>query len=73
MLIRDLNVRIIHAATGEIIRALTLDTTRNYQPTGLRTPQKQTIRTLMQVRIVSDLSQDHIVAGAGFEPATFGL
>ena len=36
MLIHDLNIRIIHAATGEIIRQLTLDTTRTYQPTGAK-------------------------------------
>ena len=34
LLIYDLDIRIIHAATGEIIRDLTLDTTRNYQGTG---------------------------------------
>jgi transposase InsO family protein len=33
-LIKDLNIRIIHATTGEILRTLTLDTTRTYQPTG---------------------------------------
>ena len=34
MLIHDLHIRIINAATGEILRDLTLDTTRDYQPTG---------------------------------------
>jgi transposase InsO family protein len=34
MLIHDLEIRIIHAATGEIIRQLTLDPTHQYQPTG---------------------------------------
>jgi hypothetical protein len=33
LLIRDLNVRIINAATGELLRQLTLDPARNYQPT----------------------------------------
>jgi transposase InsO family protein len=32
MLIQDLNVRIINAATGELIRQLILDPTRDYQP-----------------------------------------
>ena len=36
MLIRDLDIRIINAATGEILRTLTLDTTRRYQPTGAK-------------------------------------
>ena len=35
MLIQDLNIRIINAATGELIRQLTLDPTRNYQPRGV--------------------------------------
>ena len=34
MLIQDLNIRIINAATGELLRDLTLDTTKDYQPTG---------------------------------------
>jgi transposase InsO family protein len=34
LLIHDLDIRIIHAATGEIIRRLTLDPSRTYQPTG---------------------------------------
>ncbi len=34
ILIHDLDIRIINAATGEILRHLTLDTSRDYQPTG---------------------------------------
>jgi transposase InsO family protein len=34
LLIQDLHIRIINAATGEQLRELTLDPTRNYQPTG---------------------------------------
>ena len=34
MLIADLDIRIIHAATGEIIRQLTLDPNRTYHGTG---------------------------------------
>jgi hypothetical protein len=34
MLVQDLHVRVINAATGEILRELTLDPDRNYQPTG---------------------------------------
>jgi transposase InsO family protein len=34
LLIRDLDIRIINAATGELLRQLTLDPGRNYQPTG---------------------------------------
>jgi transposase InsO family protein len=35
MLIHDLDVRIINAATGELIRHLTIDPTRDYQPRGV--------------------------------------
>jgi transposase-like protein len=34
LLVDDLHIRIINAATGEVLRDLTLDTTRDYQPTG---------------------------------------
>ena len=34
MLVQDLHIRAINAATGELLRDLTLDPTRNYQPTG---------------------------------------
>jgi transposase InsO family protein len=34
ILVQDLNVRIINAATGEVLRDFTLDPTRDYQPTG---------------------------------------
>jgi transposase InsO family protein len=34
MLVHDLHIRVVAAATGELLRELILDTTRNYQPTG---------------------------------------
>ena len=34
LLVQDLHIRIIDAATGELLRELTLDPSRNYQPTG---------------------------------------
>jgi Integrase core domain len=34
LLVQDLHVRVIHAATGELLRDLTIDPTRDYQPTG---------------------------------------
>ena len=34
MLVHDLDIRVVHAATGELLRALTLDISRSYQPTG---------------------------------------
>jgi hypothetical protein len=34
MLVHDLNVRIIHIATDEIVRELVIDPARDYQSTG---------------------------------------
>ena len=34
MLVHDLDIRVIDAATGELLRALNLDPSRSYQPTG---------------------------------------
>ncbi len=34
LLVQDLHIRVINAATGELLRELTLDPDRNYQPTG---------------------------------------
>jgi transposase InsO family protein len=34
LLVHDRHIRVINAATGELLRDLTLDTSRNYQPTG---------------------------------------
>jgi Integrase core domain len=34
LIVQDLNIRIINAATGELLRQLTLDPSKDYQPTG---------------------------------------
>jgi transposase InsO family protein len=34
LLVQDLHIRVIGGATGELLRELTLDPSRNYQPTG---------------------------------------
>jgi transposase InsO family protein len=34
LLVHDLDIRIVHAATGELLRELTIDPRRDYQPTG---------------------------------------
>lgn len=34
LLVQDLEVRVVHATTGELLRDLTIDPRRNYQPTG---------------------------------------
>ena len=42
LLVQDLHIRIIDAATGELLRELTLDLARDYQPTGQPPgPQKE--------------------------------
>ena len=35
VLVHDLDVRVVDQATGELIRAMTVDPTKDYQPTGL--------------------------------------
>jgi transposase InsO family protein len=34
LLVHDLDIRVVNAATGELLRELTLDPSRDYQPTG---------------------------------------
>jgi hypothetical protein len=47
LLVQDLHIRIINAATGELLRELTLDPARDYQPTGQPPgPKKKTPRTI---------------------------
>jgi hypothetical protein len=36
MLIHDMHIRVINAATGELLRDFTLDPSKDYQPTGAR-------------------------------------
>jgi hypothetical protein len=44
LLVQDLNIRVINADTGELLRELVLDTTKAYQATGRRPgwPKKNT-------------------------------
>ena len=39
MLIQDLDIHIINAKTGELLRELTLDPTKDYQPQNKETPE----------------------------------
>jgi len=47
LLVQDLHIRVVHAATGELLRELTLNPDKDYQPTGRppgpapRTPRPQ--------------------------------
>jgi len=45
MLINDLHVRVVNAATEELLRELDIDTSRDYQPTGRPPgPARKTLR-----------------------------
>lgn len=39
MLIQDLDIHIVHAHTGELLRQLTLDPTKDYQPQNAENPR----------------------------------
>ena len=43
LIVQDLDIRVVNAATGELIRELILDPSRDYQPTGK--PKGPTRRT----------------------------
>jgi transposase InsO family protein len=46
VLVQDLHIRIIHAATGELLRELTLNPRKDYQPTGApKGPKRKKFRT----------------------------
>ena len=62
MLVHDLDIRIVHAATGELLRELTLDPTRDYQPTATTTrttPQMTPAGPTIRRSAVADLLRDH--------------
>jgi len=54
LLVDDLHVRVVDAATGELLRDLTIDTNRDYQPTGAPKrpppPKKKTPQTKRGLR-----------------------
>ena len=61
------HARIINAATGELLRELTIDPNRDYQPLGRPPGPKPKQKTGPQswVRSVRDLLRDHICAPSG--------
>jgi hypothetical protein len=71
MLVQDLHIRIINAATGELLRELTLDPGRIDQPTGTPRPAaRATPQTIMTPNPPvgsghSYVLRDHIGAGEG--------
>ena len=54
LLVQDLQIRVVHAATGELLRELILDPNRDYQPTGApkgpapQTPEMNNTRTCIR-------------------------
>ncbi|MEO8107766.1 MAG: hypothetical protein ABI720_10665 [Actinomycetes bacterium] len=66
--LQDLDVRVINAVTGELLRELTIDPDRDYQPKKQKGSDPQ-----MRVRIFPVSCEITFVAGAGFDPATSGL
>jgi hypothetical protein len=71
LLVHDLHVRVIDAATGELLRDLIVD------PTGLSAHRRAEGTNSTQEIVtregseVSYVSRDHKARSAGFEPATF--
>jgi hypothetical protein len=56
-----LRIRIIHAASGELLRQLTFDPTKDWQPTGAPNGKAP---NLMQVQSYSDVLSHHSAASA---------
>jgi len=63
---KPLDLRIIDTNTGELLRHLTLDPRRDYQP--IAWPSCGCLRCL--ATSISDVSRHHMVGPAGLEPAT---
>ena len=67
MLVQNLNVRIINAATGELIRELTIDPTRDYQPRGGHPGRPKSPEPQTQVQSYSYVLTHHMFGLRGFE------
>jgi Integrase core domain len=64
LLVQDLHVRVVNAAAGELLRELTLDPTKHYQPTGApKDPAEHD----------DDVLRDHMWSPIEIEPATPSL
>ena len=70
LLINGYDIRVIHAATGEIIRTLTINPEHRYHGTGGPTGPRKITRSgpYTRVRTVLDVSRHHIVELGGIEP-----
>ncbi|MGH3631740.1 MAG: integrase core domain-containing protein [Sciscionella sp.] len=76
LLVQDLHVTVVNAATGEILRDLTIDPRRDYQPTS-RPPGPPKKRHSPNLHIAgpgySDVPRHHNAPPAGLEPAACSL
>jgi hypothetical protein len=65
LLVQDLHVRVVNAATGELLRELTIDPARDDQP--IHPPRAKTTppQTHTEVRGDASLLRDHTGAGEG--------
>ena len=64
MLVQDHDVTIINTQTGQIIRELTIDPTRDYQPIG----QRKNLNLQNGGSGHANVLRHHIVGLTGFEP-----
>ncbi|WP_338571480.1 hypothetical protein V7R84_01925 [Arachnia propionica] len=67
MLVHDHDVTIINTHTGQIIRELTIDPTRDYQP---HRPKQRSLNLQNEGSGHANVPRHHKVGLTGFEPAT---
>jgi hypothetical protein len=73
LLVHDLHVRVINAATGELLRELVIDPARNYQPIHPRQAKQHHPKPTSRVRGDAYLLRDHSGAGEGNRTLTASL
>ena len=69
LLVQDLHIRVVDAATGELLRELVLDPTRNYQPTGKSQAGGGEFASGRGFRCFRCLETSHTAEREGFEPS----
>ena len=65
LLVHDRHIRVINATTGDLIRELTLDPSRDYQPRRRPQPQNAQNPEPMRVQGYADVLRHHIGAPRG--------
>src|SRR5262249_7757414 len=72
LLVQDLDIRVVHAATGELLRALTLDPRGRTSPPASDPDDHPQIQPETWVRSDAYVLTDDMAERVGFEP-TIGL